>query len=381
MIKKWFWTFIGLSLLPLYGIFGPYTDFFVIAPVPVRSARFLKDASALPIQGPPFQPILLSFDHNENRLLVAAPGERSGSSRLLLFRHPEKEAVSPEELLRFPGVSSGLAYDPEEKILFMANATNNEILIFDRFKPGRTLRHTRALRRFNFPTGIGTDSSTDRLFVADAHPGAILVFDRMNEIQGLESPSRTIGPETGLNGPFSLATDTKRGRLYVSNFDGVFVFNLNALSARPERLPFSSNTLARGLAFDPLSGRLYIAAPMLRSYFIYDGEHLEQIRLEGVKGAFPFSLAIDPENDRLYLAGTDPKVGVIHRASGSHLPKQSPGEKRRPIDRWIRWSDSTPSPHPPIHPKPSPEAPSMIDTPFVGPYPDDSIFSSFLYPL
>ncbi|MFQ5780831.1 MAG: YncE family protein [Nitrospiria bacterium] len=371
MMKRWLWTCLGVSLFSLCGISGPYADPLVTGHAgeergwsfqPDRTVRPLKGPSPLPMQGPSFQPILLAFDRTEGRLFVATPEEGSTGSRLLLFRHPEKDKVPPDPLFQLPGVSSGLLYDPQAKTLFMANATKHEILMFDRFDPNRTKRPTRVLRRFNFPTGIGTDPSSGRLFIADAHPGAILVFERMNEVQGSEPPTRTMGGETGLNGPFALATDPIRGRLYVSNFDGVFVFNLKDLSAQPERLPLPRNTLARGLAFDRSSRRLYIAVPMRRSYYIYDGETLEQVRLEGVRGPFPFSLAIDSKNDRLYLAGTDPKVGVIHRAGGGRLPKQGPGEMRRTIDRWLRWKGPTP---PPLdHPKPpQEEGPNMIHFP------------------
>src|SRR4029077_14711705 len=110
-------------------------------------------------------------------------------------------------------------------------------------------------------------------------------------------PDITIsGEHTGLNGPFSIAADAERARLYISNFDGVLIFNLRDLAALPGRLPLPPGTLARGLSFDPDSHRLYIATPMLRSFFVYDGDRLEQIEVENTEGVFPFSVTFDPKN-------------------------------------------------------------------------------------
>jgi hypothetical protein len=302
----------------------------------------------LPAQFSSFQPILLAFDAPHDRLYAAIPKEDGYASRLAVFSHPGKEGLHPDPSFDLPGICSGLFYDAVSETLFASNATGHEVLIFDRLGPGPSIRPTRVLRRFNFPSGVYLDRQGERLFVADAHPGALLVFKHPEEIHGESNPDITIsGDRTGLNGPFSIAADTKSARLYVSNFDGVLVFNLRDPAALPDRLPLPPGTLSRGLSFDPSSGRLYIATPMLRSFFIYDGERLQQVEIENTDGVFPFSVALDSKNDRLYLAGTKQGVGVIERASGRDF-KQGPPEKiKRSIDWWIRWEQQPPSKHPP----------------------------------
>lgn len=303
-------------------------------------------------QGPSFQPVLLAFDPSQDRLFAATTaGDRNGTE-LIVFNQPGRKGTGPGASLTLAGVISGLSYDSGSKTLFAADATGHAILIFDRFDPLSATRASRVLKRFNFPTGIYADPSGKRLFIADAHPGALLVFEKGAEIDGERRPDRTIGPETsGLNGPFAIAADPGRNRLYVSNFDGVLAFNLSDLSARPDRLPLPRGTLARGLAFDPRSKRLFIAAPMIQSYFIYDGAQMAQVRIEKAGGSFPFSIAVDPEGNRLYLAGISPEIGVIEQASGDR-----PDPKERPIDRWIRW-DGTP---PPAEEPPAPNGPTLI---------------------
>ncbi|MBI3805343.1 MAG: hypothetical protein HY282_16460 [Nitrospirae bacterium] len=301
-------------------------------------------------QAPSFQPLLLAFDPTQDRLFATTVGDDRRGSQLLVFPQPGKKGTRPGASLDLANVVSGLWYDPDAKSLFVSDATDHALLIFDRFDPRSTTRASRVLRRFNFPTGIYADRG--RLFVADAHPGALLVFEKSKEIEGERRPDRTIGPEkSGLNGPFAMAADLDRRRLYVSNFDGVLIFHLDDLTAPPERVPLPKGTLARGLAFDPRAKRLYIAAPMLRSYFVYDGERLEQLRIQGATGAFPFSIAVDSEGNRLYLAGVAAEIGVIEAASGG------PGGRERTIDRWIRWGEESP---PADAPEPAPGGPGFV---------------------
>lgn len=301
-------------------------------------------------QMPSFQPLLLAFDSKQDRLFAATASADRRGSQLLVFPQPGKKGARPGASLDVDGIVSGLSYDPDSKTLFVADAADHALLIFDQFDPRAATRASRVLKRFNFPTGVYADRG--RLFVADAHPGALLVFDGAAEVNGTRRPDRTIGPEeSGLNGPFAMAADLGRHRLYVSNFDGVLIFDLDRLAAPPDRVPLPKGTLARGLAFGPKSKRLYIAAPMTRSFFVYDGARLAQVRIQGASGAFPFSIALDPEGDRLYLAGIAPEIGVIEQA-GATEPKE------RTIDRWIRWENETPPPA--EEPAPAPDEPSVI---------------------
>jgi hypothetical protein len=325
------WILIGLLVLP---------------------AAIALSVSLARAQAPSFQPMLLAFDSSQDRLFATTPaGDRRGTE-LIVFNHPGKKGTGPGASLTLAGVISGLSYHSGSKTLFAADATGHALLIFDRFDPLSATRASRVVKRFNFPTGIYADPSGRRLFIADAHPGALLVFEKAAEIDGERRPDRTIGPEkSGLNGPFAIAADPDRDRLYVSNFDGVLAFNLSDLSARPDRLPLPRGTLARGLAFDPRSKRLFIAAPMIQSYFIYDGAQMTQVRIQEAAGSFPFSIAVDPEGNRLYLAGISSEIGVIEQASGDR-----PDPKERSIDRWIRWDGSPPPEEEPL----APNGPTLI---------------------
>jgi DNA-binding beta-propeller fold protein YncE len=334
------------------------SGFLFVIPITLGVTIVTLAGSKTSAQVPSFQPLLLAFDATHDRLYAAIPTENADTFRLVVFAHPGQEEARPGPSIDLPGICSGISFDSASDTLFAANGTGHELLIFDHPDLGSSARPTRVLRRFNFPTGVYVDRPGGRLIVADAHPGSVVVFQHPEEVQGEPKPDMIIsGEKTGLNGPFSIAVDTERSRLYVSNFDGVLVFNLRDLSALPDRLPLPPGTLARSLSFDPLSRRLYIATPMLRSFFIYDGERLEQVRIEGITGVFPFSMALDQKNDRLFLSGTRREVGVIEKASGQALKGPLPKETRRPIDRWIRWEEQ--SPRSPERPSPSPGPPGM----------------------
>ncbi|HZR46712.1 MAG TPA: YncE family protein [Candidatus Manganitrophaceae bacterium] len=343
------------SILSFFGFTAPKRERGIL----INLAIFLLAALGLfggPVraQTPSFQPMLLSFDSSQDRLFATSPSDDRKGTQLIVFSHPGRKGTGPGASLTFPGVLSGLFYHSGSKTLFASDATGHALLIFDRFDPLVTTRASRIVRRFNFPTGLY--AAGGRLFIADAHPGALLVFEKAAEIDGTRRPDRTIGPEgSGLNGPFAIAADPDRGRLYVSNFDGVLDFNLSDLSAPPDRLPLPRGTLARGLAFDPRSKRLFIAAPMDRSYFVYDGAQLTRVRLQEAAGSFPFSISVDSEGNRLYLAGISREIGIIEQASGD-LPEK----KERVIDRWIRWDRAAP---PEEEPAPAPNAPAVIRSP------------------
>lgn len=330
--------------------YGPLWFFIVITMALATTVRSMPSE-----QFPSFQPLHLAFDQSNNRLYVAIPGQEASKSHVSVFQDPETGATVPDPSFDLAGTTSGLSYDPISETLFVASATTHMLQIFDRINPRVSTRPSRILQRFNFPTGIYFEPSRDRLFVADAHPGALHVYKNATKVEGEERPDISLsGEKTGLNGPYGIAADTERSLLYVSNFDGVLVFSLRNLSIPPERIALPEGTLARGLSFDPNLNHLFIAAPMLRSFFIYDGKRLERVELKGAEGIFPFSIAIDPKSDRLYLAGTKPEVGVIDMASNPDLQQRSQGEIKRSIDRWIRWKGAHTPPFRPPHHRESP---------------------------
>ena len=288
----------------------------------------IRGVSAPPV----FQPVLLALDAAQDRLYATESIEEGSRSKLLVIAHPDREGGEVSSPFQLPGVASGLSFDSDSGSLFAGNSSGHELLIFDHIDPGSVTSPTRVLRRFAFPTGVYADTSGNRLFVLDAHPGSLGVFAPSHSVHGDQKPELLLsGHEIGLNGPFAMAADPARGRLYVSNFDGVLIFDLHNLSALPDRLPLPPRTLARGLSFDAKSGRLYIATPMDHSLFVYDGARAHRVRIRDTGGTFPFSVAVDSARELAYLAGTEPNVGVVVL----HGLDLDTGTTERSISRWI----------------------------------------------
>jgi DNA-binding beta-propeller fold protein YncE len=75
------------------------------------------------------------------------------------------------------------------------------------------------LTQFDWPTGLAFDPVQRELYVANDMGPSILVFDAM--AKGNVAPKRVIkGPKTGLANPTAVAVDVKNRELWVANFGG-----------------------------------------------------------------------------------------------------------------------------------------------------------------
>jgi hypothetical protein len=123
------------------------------------------------------------------------------------------------------------------------------------------------------------DVPNDRLYVGDFCANAVLVFDNISTLNGNVAPSRALqGNLTTFDGSHSVAVDTARDILYVSNAgnsaavpsyganpDAILVFN-NASSVNgnvaPNRMikgALTNLTFPHGVMIDSVNDRLYVA--------------------------------------------------------------------------------------------------------------------------
>ena len=71
--------------------------------------------------------------------------------------------------------------------------------------------------RLNWPTGIAIDPDNGDIYIANDTTHSILVFDA--DASGDVAPSRVIiGSNTGLQNPTGLALDKEHGEMWIANF-------------------------------------------------------------------------------------------------------------------------------------------------------------------
>jgi DNA-binding beta-propeller fold protein YncE len=221
--------------------------------------------------------------------IVEAHGElfmtEQHDSSIVVYRKDATKEESPIRHLQGgdTGLADphGLAYDPSEDVIFVANyGSTHGVAFTDRPKTGvnqavnrigkeswplgrefavpgsgrihepsitvyaRTARrNARPLRtiqgratRLNWPTGLAFDPQARELFVANDAAHEILVFDA--SARGDAAPKRVLaGPRTKLANPTGVFADTKNRELWVANFGGhsATVYDLSAGADTPPK--------------------------------------------------------------------------------------------------------------------------------------------------
>ena len=154
--------------------------------------------------------------------------------------------------------ASALAYDPATGRLFVADSGDNRVLVFDTTRLASGMAASAVLGQATFassaasagqagltdPTGLAYDPATGRLYVADSGDNRVLVFDTTRLAASGMAASAVLGQagfaasaaattQAGLTDPTGLAYDPATGRLYVadSGDDRVLVFDTTQLAS------------------------------------------------------------------------------------------------------------------------------------------------------
>ncbi|NKE70520.1 hypothetical protein [Candidatus Manganitrophus noduliformans] len=235
-----------------------------------------------------------------------------------------------------------LAFDPPQ------NAANNlqSVLPQGNVSPSR-----RFPEGMTGPAGIFLDPTTDTLYVANAGQNAILIYENastLNPSLGLAAATRTIsGPNTGLNRPFAVIYRPQNGQLYVANTDDyrILIFDENCPGApsaldgdiAPCRIISGASTLLdypRGLALDTGRDILYVSDMGRNAVLAFNNisepttqgdvspsrvitSHADAGQTESML-QLPFGLFIDSADDRLYVVksgGNLPAIFIYETAS------------------------------------------------------------------
>ena len=279
----------------------------------------------------------------------------------------------------------GLAYDPTDSRLFVADTNNNRVLVFDAststlsatpegenaedvigqsdFVSNNTTTPTQS--GMSQPQGLAYDPTDSRLFVADSNNNRVLVFDaststlsatpegeNAEDVIGQSdfvSNNTTTPTQSGMSQPQGLAYDPTDSRLFVadSNNNRVLVFDASTstLSATPEgenaedvigqsdfvsgggNTTQSGMSQPQGLAYDPTDSRLFVADSNNNRVLVFDastlalaatpeGENAEDVigQSDFVSGggnttqsgmSHPQGLTYDSTDSRLFVGDTN----------------------------------------------------------------------------
>ena len=260
--------------------------------------------------------------------------------------------------------SSRVTLDGVHHRLFVDDFTNNRILEFNLNSNNSILSHlpNHILGQPTYSTGAALitqsglsspydltyDSKYNRLFVADFTNNRVLVYDVANIIDSMNA-SFVLGQadfthaiaattQTGMNGPLGVAYDNTRNNLFVSEFGNhrVLVFTLtggvitNGMSAtnvigQPDFTQSASATTQAGItnirsmAYDSVHARLFVGDSGANRILVYSGASITNgmnaIHVLGQSNfttstanttqsglRFPLGFAYDNTNNRLFVA-------------------------------------------------------------------------------
>ena len=196
--------------------------------------------------------------------------------------------------------ATGLVYDPVANLLFVSDAANNRVLVFNAANLASGMAASYVLGQATFassgsatsqtglsaPAGLAFDPVNNRLFVADEGNNRILEFDVSNLSNGMAASyvlgqpnftsSSSATSQTGLTSPTNLIYDSVHNQLFVSD------------SGNNRVLDFNTSSLANGMPASFVLGQ---------SNFMSTAGLVGSAQLN-----FPTGLALDSSSSRLFVA-------------------------------------------------------------------------------
>jgi len=297
------------------------------------------------------------------------------------------------------GMSSpqALAYDSSGDRLFVADVSNNRVLVFDVASITNGENAVYVLGQSTFttataattqagmstPRGVAYSSSGSRLFVADQVNSRVLVFDVTSITNGenaelvlgqsLFTTSTAATTQVGMSNPFSVAYDETNERLFVGDTSNnrILVYTGSSLSSgmtaakvlgqanfttATAALTQSGLSGARAIVYDSVNQRLFVSMVGYHRVLVFDvasisdGENatavLGQTDFTSSSSAItqagmfnPRGMAYDPTNQYLYLGSQS-----IHRVTVYDVTSITNGENA--VDALGQFDDSISNPQP-----------------------------------
>ncbi len=276
-------------------------------------------------------PSRLAYDSANNRLFVSD----ASNNRVLVFN--TAEITSGEAAVSILGQSvfttstaahtqaglsapRGLAYDPGTQYLYVTSTGSDRITVYDVASITDGEAAINVLGRASFdggsggattstrvsdPTGVAIDTENDRLFVADTTNNRVLIFDIASLSDGeaavnvlgqtdfTTATASSTGGQVGFSSPQDVTYNAEDHKLYVSdsNNNRVMIFDVTSITDGENAVAllgqesfsayYSPSTAANGtfwrvsgVGFDTSNNRLYVQSHQANRMLAFDFVHL-----------------------------------------------------------------------------------------------------------
>jgi len=270
--------------------------------------------------------------------------------------------------------SNGIAFDPAQRRLYVANKTTNDLAAVPAaggpavsiavghqpdgvdIAPGLGIVYVA-----NFGSGTlslvnGPANTTLVTSPADGEPSMVVRHPLTNRVYVTNHQAHTVTIYDGSNGsrlksvpvdggPYGIALDPVRGRLYTANREGRSVTVLDTTSDTViDRIPMDCTPYI--VAANPNTGHIFPVCTETQQLHIYDGDTLRWLAVLPVGKGAGEGIAVNPATNLIYVANsTDNTITVIHDAGPVSVPTPLPTPTGAPTLTSAPTPTITPMPH------------------------------------
>ncbi|WP_407158414.1 YncE family protein [Bradyrhizobium sp. STM 3557] len=201
-----------------------------------------------------------------------------------------------------------LAVDLKRQRLFVAELGNDSVGVVD--LAGGSVIHT--IYGLNEPQGVGYEPSTDTLYVANARDGSVRLFDG-----NAYEPTGRI--ELGSDAD-NVRIDPASGHVVIGYGDGALAVIDPSTRNKVNTLPLKSHP--ESFQIDASGTRLFVNLPEVHAIVVLDGTSGNALATWKLNEAGNFAMALDRQKNRLLVAFRNPpKLAVFSMADGKSIAK------------------------------------------------------------
>jgi YVTN family beta-propeller protein len=230
-----------------------------------------------------------------------------------------------------PFPPGGLAVNPAETRLYVANSTSNSLSVIDiatSSEPARVILDGNV--SVTAPQSVVVNAAGDRIYVSNSATNtvSILTADDATNTYAVDATIDVSGGNANAM-PMGMALSTDGSKLFVVNYGGSLVVVDTAAKA-VTGTPLALESGINAVAVKPDGTRVYVSSTIDKVYAVNTAT-TTLANTFAVSGG-PWGLAIDPAGSKLYAATTyADNVSVVDATSGAVTPTITMGAGSAPI--------------------------------------------------